>query len=206
MNTPTHILVACALLSQSLSTRNEVRPIQGTQNETKTIRHLNIAVIVGGMLPDLSIFIFFVWAHFFTVANFETIWGTLYWTEPWQTFSAVSNSIPLILTLILVSWRIKSKILLLLALSMLSHIALDLPFHADDAHKHFWPISNFRFHSPLSYWDTNHHSQWVTSFECLIMFCAAAFLIKRFQVLWVRIISLIFPILHLGFIVATILS
>ena len=38
----------------------------------------------------------------------------------------------------------------------LLHLTFDLPFHHDDAHPHFWPFSDWRFTSPLSYWDPAH--------------------------------------------------
>ena len=38
----------------------------------------------------------------------------------------------------------------------LLHLTFDLPFHHDDDHPHFWPFSDWRFTSPLSYWDPAH--------------------------------------------------
>ncbi len=43
------------------------------------------------------------------------------------------------------------------ALSALVHMLCDLPVHHDDAHRHFLPLSTWRFESPLSYWDPKHH-------------------------------------------------
>ncbi len=189
MNTPTHIAVACTLLS---------RPLPIEPHERRIGVKANSAVIVGALLPDLSIFVFFIWAQFFTTADFETIWGTLYWTQPWQTFSAISNSIPLMLAITAIAWWKKSRIFLVLALAMLAHAGLDFPVHADDAHKHFWPLSNMRFHSPLSYWDINHHAQWVSLVELAILVGAAATMIRRFKSIWVRILAATPVLIHIA--------
>ena len=33
--------------------------------------------------------------------------------------------------------------------------------HRDDSHRHPYPLSDWRFISPLSYWDPVHHGQWL---------------------------------------------
>lgn len=189
MNTPTHIIVACALLSRKSTEHN------GASNT-----RLNWSVIFGALLPDLSIFIFFAWAVLFTDATMQSIWGELYWTEPWQTLSAISNSIPIIVLMLGIAWWKDSSILKVIALAMLAHIALDLPFHADDAHKHFWPITDFRFHSPFSYWDIDHHTSWVSLLECTILFIGGINLMRRFKNIWIRILAMSPAIIQSGFI------
>jgi membrane-bound metal-dependent hydrolase YbcI (DUF457 family) len=39
-----------------------------------------------------------------------------------------------------------------------SHNVVDLVTHASDARPHLWPLSGWRWRSPLSYWDPNHHA------------------------------------------------
>ena len=46
--------------------------------------------------------------------------------------------------------------------SMLLHFACDLPLHHDDAHRHFLPLSLWRFESPVSYWDPKRFG-WITA-------------------------------------------
>ena len=37
--------------------------------------------------------------------------------------------------------------------SVLLHCGVDLALHHDDAHRHFFPLSDWRYASPVSYWD-----------------------------------------------------
>jgi len=181
MNTPTHILIAAALLTRKLPPEPEMR---------SQIKMRNFLVIFGAVLPDLSMFIFFLWTKLFTTASPQEVWGTLYWQDPWQSLSAISNSIPLMLLICLVGWHQRRKTLQFIGLAMLLHVGFDLPFHADDAHIHFWPLTDFRFHSPLSYWDKDHHAAWVSILELSILGLAGTILWRRFSSLCVRLISI----------------
>ena len=57
----------------------------------------------------------------------------------------------------------------ILFLSMILHSLGDLPVHNDDAHRHFFPFSNYRFISPFSYWDRNHYGSIVSLVEMLLV-------------------------------------
>ena len=83
--------------------------------------------------------------------------------------------------------RVWGKLLLVLALAALIHIATDLPVHADDAYRHFWPLSDWRFYSPLSYWDNNHHAFWVSKVDIALALGSVAVLWKRHPTRWVKI-------------------
>ena len=68
------------------------------------------------------------------------------------------NSIPLMLMLIAAGYFLgsRSSVLVLTGASALLHLCCDFPFHHDDAHRHFLPLTNWRFASPVSYWDPRH--------------------------------------------------
>lgn len=40
-----------------------------------------------------------------------------------------------------------------------SHLAIDFVTHHDDAWPPAWPVSGWRWPSPLSYWQTDHHAR-----------------------------------------------
>ncbi|MCR9202334.1 MAG: hypothetical protein NXI04_27140 [Planctomycetaceae bacterium] len=153
MNTPAH--VAASLLVW----RNE------------TSRHAAWAVTLGAGLPDAPMYAFYVVQKLLGTAERE-IWSTEYYRDSWQLFFDIFNSIPLALLLIAVGIRTKNRFLQLAAQSSL----LDLPVHHDDGHRHFLPFSHWRFASPVSYWDPDHHGR---EFMVLELFAAV------FACLWV---------------------
>lgn len=182
MNTQTHLLVAAALLAKPDAPKR------------------NIALIIGALLPDIAIFILFGWAVATGVPQ-QTLWREVYFSEPMLTFTAIGNSAPLLATIALVGWAYARwragnplpslPLLTVLGLAALSHLALDFPVHADDAHPHFWPISEWRFRSPVSYWNNAYHAQWVTVIELLVALGLLTLLWRRFKARWVRAILLL---------------
>jgi len=168
MNTPTHLIVAAALLSK-----------RGKPN-------CNRAVLLGALAPDFSMFVFYLYVKVFTQATSKEIWGTLYWSEPWQTFGAISNSVPIAVAILVFGLWQKRAAVTVFAGAMLTHAALDFPVHADDAHRHFWPLTDWRYQSPVSYWDPSHHGVIGSSLELILLVIAIIVLWKRFPALWVH--------------------
>ncbi len=146
----------------------------------------NWAVLAGALLPDLSIFVLVGWARLVENQPHRQIWRETYWQEPWQTLSAISNSYIIWGLFAALAWWLDWRIWTFLAAAMLVHMCLDLPFHASDAHKHFWPLTDWRFHSPLSYWDDHHHSRWVGMLELGLVLASMIVLWQRFDSRLVR--------------------
>ena len=143
MNTQTHLLLASAVLGRN-ATRRE-----------------HTAILAGALAPDLSIFVFAGWGAASGLSA-QAMWGEAYWTEPWQTLSAVSNSVPAWGALLAASFALPGawrRTGLVFCAAALLHLAFDLPLHADDAHRHLWPLTDWRFRSPVSYWDPAHHGR-----------------------------------------------
>ena len=164
MNTLTHLAVGAALVGR------------------RSNRWLGLALL-GGLLPDLSIFIFYAWAKWQGFPEAQ-IWQSLYWQEPWQVLSALSNSSVLWALVLIVGIRVPW--LWPISIAALAHLVLDFPFHADDAHKHFWPLTDWRFHSPLSYWDRAHHAGAVRWLEMTVISTALGFFVWKDARSWVR--------------------
>lgn len=55
----------------------------------------------------------------------------------------------------------------------------DLPLHHDDAHRHFFPFLEWRFVSPVSYWDPNYYGKWIGLVEAVSVIGAAIYLFSR---------------------------
>ncbi len=114
-------------------------------------------IVAGAIVPDLPIVAFYLWEHFVRGASESAIWTALYFDERWQRVFDAVHSIPLAAAGAVVGVGSGSAAGALFFLSMILHDVCDLPLHHDDAHRHFWPLSDWRFASPLSYWDPHHH-------------------------------------------------
>lgn len=59
------------------------------------------------------------------------------------------------------------------------HLALDLALHNDDARRHLWPLSDWVFVSPVSYWDRDHFGAVVGPIELVLTVGLCAWLWRR---------------------------
>ena len=197
MLTNTHILVGAALFARK-----------------KFSKRQNLAVLFGGLLPDLSVFVMVLVSRLpgFQVDNLWRKPDGLYWQEPWQTLSMISNSAPLYAAMLILGFVLAKQTsgrlkgfwlgLSLLSAACLAHVLLDFPVHADDAHIHFWPLTEARFYSPISYWDRRHFGDIVGALEAVAGLLIAFVLWRRFTSLWPRVgvVFLALPfVLSLGF-------
>lgn len=183
MNTIAHVIVASAALSRPQSPRR------------------NLAIVAGALVPDASMFVFFAWSRMNGWSGDET-WNVRYWMEPWQSIGAISNSFLLFAGfLALAEWR-KWTIVAVVAAAAMLHIALDFPLHADDAHRHFWPVSTWRFNSPVSYWDPSANGLIGTAIETAIVVAASVFLWRRFTGLRTRITLAVLLTLQIAMLIA----
>ena len=98
-------------------------------------------------------FIFFAVEAFILKHPQRLIWGERYFLPEWQNLFDLFNSIPLFLILLGIGYWRKSNALIVCSLSLLLHAAGDFFLHQDDGHRHFFPLLQYRFHSPVSYWD-----------------------------------------------------
>ena len=161
MNTIAHMVIASAALARKETPKR------------------NWAVLGGALIPDASMFVFFAWSRLQGWSGDET-WNVQYWTEPWQTLGATSNSFVLFGALLIVAaWR-SWTLWAVFAAAALVHIALDFPLHADDAHRHFWPLSDWRFLSPVSYWDPARNGLIGAAIETASALLATGILCWRF--------------------------
>jgi len=69
---------------------------------------------------------------------------------------------------------------MLLCASAILHGLEDLPLHNDDAHRHFFPFSNWRFQSPFSYWDSDYYGNIIGSLEAIAVLIICFFLLRRY--------------------------
>ena len=178
MNTQTHLLLASALFA---------RP--GRDNRVR-----NTAVVAGALLPDAVIFAMFAWSKLTGVPE-SVVWSTWYFNPPWLTVIDWMNSLPLFGAILAIGWLMPkqsprlsqlSVALSLFALAAITHLLGDLPLHVDDGHAHFVPFSQWRFASPVSYWDPNHYGNIISFLELALGLTLIVILWRRFSAKPVR--------------------
>ena len=161
MNTPAHVVLNALALG-----RAGWKPHWG-------------AVTAGALVPDLPMFVFYVYQRVWLGTGEHVIWSERYFAPDWQLFFDVFNSLPLIALAALVAWRVRAQAALAFFASMALHCLTDLPLHREDAHGHLFPLSSWRFESPVSYWDPAHHGLAFASFEALFVL-AGGLLLTRY--------------------------
>jgi len=189
LNTPAHLVVSLVLL--------------GRRGAPEDVRRNNLCIAAGALICDAPMFGFYLWQRLVEGHGEASIWSDLYFRPEWQNFFDLFNSVPLILLGLAVATLLRRRAPMLFFASMLLHVGLDLPFHVEDAHRHFYPLSEWRFESSLSYWDPAHFGAIVALAELTLVWMSSALLWRRSRNRWVRgsllALSLLYGIGWAGF-------
>ena len=151
MNTPAHVAINLVVFARALPPK------------------VQMVVVAGAVLPDAPMFWFYFQQKIIEAKSETEIWSTAYFEPGWQALFDSFNSIPLLVGALAVSWLARARLWSLLFASMLLHTLLDLPVHREDAHRHFFPFADWRFYSPVSYWDPHHYGFLFGAFEALVV-------------------------------------
>lgn len=154
MKTPSHWILNLVFLGQAVSPAAK------------------IAITLGAILPDLPIFVFYAISKYIHRLPESTIWNQAYYAPFWQNTVALFHSLPLAGLGLAVCAACQWQPGVMLCLSLMAHSLLDLPVHHDDAHRHFFPLSDYRWMSPISYWDRAHYGSIVALVELLLVLAA----------------------------------
>jgi membrane-bound metal-dependent hydrolase YbcI (DUF457 family) len=149
MNTPSHCVLNLAILGLTIAPQ------------------ATLPIALGAIVPDVPIFAFYFWAKVLKRFPESEIWSAIYYQSNWQTLFALSHSLPIALVGLLIFAYLRSTWGMVFCDSLILHSLLDFPVHHNDAHRHFFPLSNYRFISPISYWDPNHYGGIVAGVEWL---------------------------------------
>ena len=168
MNTPAHLIFGAALFGK------------------RDAHAITTAALIGSLLPDASLYFMVFWNGIVLGIDEQVIFGTLYFNDFWQSVFAIDNSIPLWGALLLVALVCKLRVGVVLCGSALLHIVLDLLLHHDDGRQHFWPLSDWIFESPISYWDPRAFGNIVGPVEVAICLVFLIVLWRRFRSVWSR--------------------
>ena len=162
MNTPAHIIFAAAAFA---------RPYD---------RRRTVAALAGAVAPDLSLYVMAGTAIYIMGISPYVVFDQLYFSDAWQQVFAVDNSFLVWGLAFGVAWWFGAKTAMVFAASGLLHLAFDFPLHHDDGRPHFWPISDWVFQSPISYWDRAHHAGIVGPIELGLSLLLCLILMRRY--------------------------
>lgn len=163
MNTPTHYIFNLVFLSKTIAP------------------NANLAITLGAILPDVPIFIFYGVAKLIYQLPEREIWGTAYYDPLWQILIATFHSFPIAGIGLILCLYCKFESGAIFCSSVIVHSLLDFPVHHDDAHRHFFPFSNYRFISPISYWNPAYYGQYVALGEVLFVVAVSPIALSLLQ-------------------------
>ncbi len=127
----------------------------------------------------------------------EIVFREYYYSDAWQSVFAVDNSFILWGGLLAIAlWRGWLRAMAFSAAGMM-HLALDFPLHTHDARQHFWPVTDWVFISPVSYWDNSAHAGVVGPMELGLSVVLAVLLFRNFRTWGVRIATSVFLAMEL---------
>lgn len=174
MNTPAHLIIGTTVFS---------RPAyKGTY----------LAALAGAMAPDLSLYVMVAVSIWVLGVPARTVFNEYYYTDAWQQVFAIDNSFILWgLLFAFAFWRGMPRLIAFTGAGLL-HLAFDFPLHTHDARMHFWPVTDWVYFSPVSYWDMQAHAGIVGPLEFGLSFGCAILLWQRFRDVAIRAATLVF--------------
>jgi hypothetical protein len=147
---------------------------------------------LGGVIPDLPMILIVIVLKLSGVPG-HTIFDDLYWQNWWQVTNAIGHNVwlwgGLVITGLVMRDRLSASVrsfdnwttISLFAGSALFHTAIDFLCHREDAHMSFWPVTRWKFMSPVSYYDPAHYGMWFSLFEATLGVCLMVILFRQFK-------------------------
>lgn len=180
MNTPAHLIFGLAAF--------------GKPND----RAVTSAALAGAIIPDLSLYLLASWHLFVLETPARVVFGRLYYSENWQAIFRIDNSFVLWGIALGVGILFKSRVAIALCGAAFLHISLDFPFHNEDARAHFWPVTNWKFVSPISYWDPKYFGHFFGPVEIAAALTLSIWLWRKFTGRFMRALILLLSLIELA--------
>ena len=188
MNTQSHILMGALLFGRK-------------------VPKLAWAGVAGGIIPDAPMYAIVAFLRA-TGHPLDVIFGKLYWEHWWQVANAIGHNFWLWGIAVLIGLAMRNSAnsthagrgayVLAFGGSALVHSIIDFLVHRNDGHMHFWPVSEWRFVSPVSYWDSAHYGTQFGLFEAVLGVTMAVLLFRQFKNWLVRAGLVIMVVLYMA--------
>jgi membrane-bound metal-dependent hydrolase YbcI (DUF457 family) len=172
MNTPTHVLIGAALFARRAEPR------------------ITLAAFAGGLAPDLAMFALVLWSVRIAGIPEHQVFGVLYFSDAWQRVFAVDHSFFVWGGLFAVATLRALPVLRAFAGAGLAHAAADFVTHNDDARRQLWPITDWVFRSPVSYWEPRFYGNVLAPVEVGLVILLTVLLLLRLTRWWERALTL----------------
>lgn len=173
MNTPAHLIVGTGLFATER-------------------RGSYLAALAGAAAPDVSLYVMVAVSIWGMGVPAETVFREYYYSDAWQAVFAVDNSFVLWGALLALALCRRWTLAAVFASAGLAHLALDFPLHTHDARRHFWPLTDWVFESPVSYWDNAAHAGIVGPAALMLAVVLSVGLWRRFRHIGIRVATLLF--------------
>ncbi|MDQ4127444.1 MAG: metal-dependent hydrolase [Actinomycetota bacterium] len=161
----------------------------------KAGRDAGIAGAVGSALPDLPSFA--ATAYYVGPAYLRDGWSSMdseelldaiYFTGPFGTTGSILHSAVPPVVLLVLYWLLelgrsdRRRIVLWFLLGWLGHTVADFLTHVDDVRPLFWPITDWTWSSPVSYYNSAYYGrEFFAVSHALIFLIMAALLVRRIR-------------------------
>ncbi|MGH3148215.1 MAG: metal-dependent hydrolase [Rubrobacter sp.] len=159
----------------------------------KAGRAAGIAGLAGACLPDLPSFV--ATAYYVGPAYLRDGWSSMdseemldaiYFTGPFGATGSILHSAVPPVALLALYWllrlgrRDRRRILLWFLLGWLGHTVADFLTHVDDVRPLFWPISDWTWSSPVSYYNSDYYgNEFFMVSHALILVIMGFLLVRR---------------------------
>ncbi len=170
MITPSHLIYSWALAKRTEKTAPD-----------GLAKHRTTAFVVGALLPDIPVYVFFLVYGVLLGYGHEQLWDNMYFNSGWSVAFTLSHSLLLWPGIYLVAKYKRWFIAQWVAISAIFHVVVDFCVHTADAYKHFWPLTDWRFVSPISYWDRTSYGQYVGCFDAALVLGFLWWLATRYR-------------------------
>lgn len=132
--------------------------------------------LLGAIAPDIPIYIFFIVYSLLLNYSGAILWNDMYFNSSWSIVFTLSHSLLVWPALATLGWYLKRTWLRYVSISAILHIGVDFLVHTSDAYQHFWPLTDWRFISPVSYWNETEYSAWVTAADSSLVLLVLTYL------------------------------
>lgn len=160
MNTPSHMLIGAAVFARPPAPASFA------------------AALAGGLAPDLPMLALVLWSTRILGLPEQKVFGEFYYSDAWQAVFAIDHGVFTWGALLAFALLRGRPVLRAFAGSGLLHAVADLLTHHDDARRQFWPMTDWVFRSPVSYWDARYFGNVFAVFEVVLVIVLAGYLCR----------------------------